>query len=368
VTDGSSAAADERLADASLLIGLLEYDQADELLRGVLRDARAAGDDQLASRALEALGTIATRRGLDAEARRLMEQALELAGDADPVEREMLYWELARVCSGLGDPDRSVEILERAVSLFDEDADLKARITLQVALSYAHTDNGHYGRAGDALADLIQRGAQDLDARSRARINYASGRLNLVLGRGDQAIDHAARAVEDYREAGFEYGLADALLFYAHALLDGGQTEAAGVALEEARALYGPKPSAVDVGFLHTDEARYHLQRGEHELAIESVREAIDHLGDLSMVAELGDAYLVLARAYDELGELDSADRAYGTAIDLLRRQRGWYRELSKAYRWYGKFLRRTGRTEAAMEMLERAGDISLRLQEMLER
>ena len=60
------------------------------------------------------------------------------------------------------------------------------------------------------------------------------------------------------------------------------------------------------------------------------------------MVAELGDAYLVLARAYDELGELDSADRAYGTAIDLLRRQRGWYRELSKAYRWYGKFLRRT--------------------------
>lgn len=104
MTDGSSAAADERLADASLLIGLLEYDQADELLRGVLRNARAAGDDQLASRALEALGTIATRRGREAEARRLMEQALELAGDADPVEREMLYWELARVCSGSATP------------------------------------------------------------------------------------------------------------------------------------------------------------------------------------------------------------------------------------------------------------------------
>jgi tetratricopeptide (TPR) repeat protein len=367
VTEGS-AAAGERLADASILIGLLEYDRADELLRGVLRDAEAAGDDHLASRTLEAQGIIATRRGREGEARRLMERALELAGDADPVEREMLYWELARVCSGLGHPDRAVEILERAVSLFEEDADLKARITLQVALSYAQTDNGAYGRAGDALADLIQRGAQDLDARSRARINYASGRLSVVLGRVDQAIEHAEQAVEDYREAGFEYGLADALLFHAHALLAGGQTEAARAALEEAGALYGPKPSAVDVGFLHTEQARYHLQRAEYQESIDSARQAIDHLGDLSMVNELGDAYLVLARAYDELGELESADRAYGTAIDILQRQRGWYRELSRAYRWYGKFLRRTGRPEAALDMLERAGDISLRLQEMLER
>jgi hypothetical protein len=86
VTDGSSAAADERLADASLLIGLLEYDLADELLRGVLRDARAAGDDQLASRALEALGTIATRRGREAEARRLMEQG-DAAGALRALDR-----------------------------------------------------------------------------------------------------------------------------------------------------------------------------------------------------------------------------------------------------------------------------------------
>ncbi len=54
---------DDRLQEAQLLIGLLEYDRADELLRGVLRDADAGGDDATASLVLEALGTIATRLG-----------------------------------------------------------------------------------------------------------------------------------------------------------------------------------------------------------------------------------------------------------------------------------------------------------------
>jgi tetratricopeptide (TPR) repeat protein len=367
VSDGSKAA-QERLADAALLIGLLEYDRAEEELRGLVRDAERSGDDDLASRAYEALGIVATRRGREAEAKRLLERALELAGDADPVEREVLYRELARVWSGLGEPARSVEILERAVALIDDEADLSARVVLHVALSYAQMDAGAYGRASDALAELIRRGAEDLDARSRGRISYAQARLNLVLGQGDQAIEHSRRAIEAQREAGDEYALADALLISAHALLDDSQTEAAAAALDEARRLYGPRPSAVDAGFLQTEQGRCHLQRAEYDLAIDSARRAIELLGDLSMLAELGDAYLVLARAYDELGDEASADRAYTTAIDLLQRQRGWYRELAKAYRWYGKFLRRSGRSEAAMEMLEKAGDVSLRLQEMLNR
>jgi tetratricopeptide (TPR) repeat protein len=361
----SSAPPGERLDEASLLIGLLEYDSADELLRGVVREAEQLGDDALASRAYEALGTIATRRGREAEARRLLERALDLAGEANPVEREMLYWELARVCSGLGDPDRAVEILEGAVGLFDDEADLAARVTLQVALSYAYMDQGTYGRASAAIAQLVQRGAEELDARARGRINYAFGRLSIVLGRNDQAVEYTGRAVEAYREAGNEYALADGLLIHAHTLLDAMQTEAAAAALAEARILYGPKPGAVDLGFLQVEEGRYHLQRGDPGEAAARARGAIELLGDLSMVAELGDAYLVLARAYDELGDGPRADRAYSTAIELLTRQRGWYRELAKAYRWYGKFLRREGRDGAAMEMLERAGDISLRLEEL---
>src|SRR6185312_2648884 len=41
------------------------------------------------------------------------------------------------------------------------------------------------------------------------------------------------------------------------------------------------------------------------------------------------------------------------------RRQNGWHCELGRAYRWYGKFLRKAGRTEAAMEAFEQAADLA---------
>ncbi len=44
-------------------------------------------------------------------------------------------------------------------------------------------------------------------------------------------------------------------------------------------------------------------------------------------------------------------------AVDLLRLQSGWPTDLAKAYRRYGKFLRRRGRVEDALGMLEAAGD-----------
>jgi tetratricopeptide (TPR) repeat protein len=360
--------ADDRLSDASLLIGLLEYDRAEEVLRSVLADAEGQRDDVRASLAYEALGTIATRRGRETEARRLLERSLELAGDADPVERELLYWNLARICSGLGDPDRAVEILERALSLFDTESDLAARVALQVALSYAYTDVGAYGRAGAVLADLIQRGAEELDARARGRINYARGRLSTMLGYTDQAVEQSRLAVEDYLESGDEYPLADAYLLLAMALLEASRTEEAVEALRRAEQLYGPRPGDVDRAFLLTVDARCQLQLGQADGAVDSARQAIELLGDQSMVSQLGEVYVVLARAYEERGDAAAADRSYEKAIGLLERHQGWYRDLSRAYRWYGKFLRREGRDAAAMEMLEKAGDISLRLEEMLRR
>ena len=169
-----------------------------------------------------------------------------------------------------------------------------------------------------------------------------------------------AEAVEVGRLAGEEYFLANALHTHAHLLLDDMRTEEARLALAEARALFGPRPSAVDLGFVLVEEARCELQAARPEEAATAARQAIELLGDQSAPGELGEAYLVLARVYDERGDIDRADRAYTSAIASLRRQNGWHRELARAYRWYGKFLRRAGRTEAAIELLEQAADLSL--------
>jgi tetratricopeptide (TPR) repeat protein len=73
----------------------------------------------------------------------------------------------------------------------------------------------------------------------------------------------------------------------------------------------------------------------------------------------VGDAYLVLARVQDEVGELERADEAYAAAIVALERQPDGAPALARAYRHYGKFLKRLGRAEAALEAFELAADLA---------
>ena len=125
------------------------------------------------------------------------------------------------------------------------------------------------------------------------------------------------------------------------------------------RSLLGARPSPLDLGFVVVEEARCALQRATRELASSKAREGVELLGNGALPGQLGDAYLVLARVYDELGDAERAEWGFTAAIDAIRQQNGWTRELAKAYRWYGKFLKRMGRAEAALEAFELAADLA---------
>ena len=346
------------------MIGLLEYDRADELLRGVLRDADATGDDRTASLALEALGTIATRRGREAVARDLLVEAIARGGMPDPAERTQLYWDLARIHSGLGEADAAIDLLQAALDRLDDDGDLAARANLGVALSYACSDAGDYARTGVILADLVRRGAEDVDAHTRARINYALARLAAMTGRGAHAIEYTRRAVESFRQSGDEYSTANALLVHAYCLLDDGQAEEAARALEESRRLFGPRPSAVDLGFQLVEEARYELQCGRWETAQAKAREAVELLGDLSVRASSD------SPTWCSPGRTTRSGRTTAPTAPTPPRSSCCCARTAGCASWprptagTGKFLRRTGRPEAAMDALEQASDLSLRVKQ----
>ena len=145
----------------------------------------------------------------------------------------------------------------------------------------------------------------------------------------------------------------------AHILLDDAQTDAAREALQATRRFYGERMS-------DSTRAGWWSRRRGSRSRPRSGPGASNRPGwrssssaTQSAPGELGDAYLVLARGYDELGLTDRAESAYAAAIDALRKQNGWHCELGRAYRWYGKFLRRAGRAEAAMEAFERAADLA---------
>jgi len=239
------------------------------------------------------------------------------------------------------------------------DADPAALVLYSIWLSHAYGDAGDYGRAAAALAEALRRDVEDIDRRVRAFAYHALARLYCTTGHTAQALVYADKQVELTEAGGNDSSTAGAHLVRAHILLDDARTDAAREALETTRRFYGERMSSLDEGWVVVEEARLALQSSDPDGAVERAREAIELLGTQSAPGELGDAYLVLARGYDELGRDDRAESAYAAAIDALRKQNGWHCELGRAYRWYGKFLRRAGRAEAAMEAFERAADLA---------
>ena len=347
------------LTDASLLIGLEQFDDAERVLAQLLEQAEEAGDDQLASRALEGLGTIATRQGLEAQALELFERALAAAGEADPADREALYLTTARLRAYGGNPCGAVRLLEDVLARIESqpDHDMALFAHYAITLSYAYADSGDYGKAGTVLARVLRDGGEELDLRVRQRLYYALTRLNINTGRTDQAVEYGRKTVDLTVSARLEEFLFESHHQLAYTLLDAGDTEEAGRYLEQARAyVEGP----LDEGFLEVELARYALQLGDLPGAVEHSEAAVERLADRAVPGVLGRAYLVQARAYEAMDEPARADRAYLMAIDALEQQTGWPTDLAKACRRYGKFLRAQGRLEAAMRMLERAGDAGL--------
>jgi tetratricopeptide (TPR) repeat protein len=345
------------LTDAGLLIGLCQYEQAERLLEQLLAEAEESGDTESASLALEGLGTIATRQGREARALELFERALEAGGDPDPVERETLYIHTARLRAYGGDPCGAVRLLEAALARVESqpDHDVAQFAYYAISLSYAYADSGDYGKAGSVLARVLPYG-EELDLRTRQRLYYAMTRLNINIGRTDKAVEYGRKTLELTLSAGLDL-VFESYHQLAYTLLDAGDTEEAGRCLTEAqRFTEGP----LDEGFLEVEWGRHALQLGDFDGAIERADAAIDLLSDRAVPGVLGRAYLVKARAYEALGEPSRADRAYLMAIDGLEQQTGWPTDLAKACRRYGKFLRSQGRFDAALQMLERAGDAGL--------
>ncbi len=347
--------------DAMMMIRLEQYEEAEELLRGVLREAEVDADAERMSECYEGLALISARRGRDGQALELFQQALEVGDPPHPAQRPDLYIEMARLYIGAGDAARAIALMNDCAEQLRQQPgrDLAKLVRYTLLLSQAYSDAGDYGSAGTVLAAALRDGAEEVDLQSRARAYYSLSRLYASTGQVGQAIAYADRALAIYELMDDNDALADAHLLYAQNLLDAGETARAEEHLSASRSLLGARPSPLDLGFVVVEEARCALQKGDTELASSKAREGVELLGNGALPGQLGDAYLVLARVYDELGDAERAEWGFTAAIDAIRQQNGWTRELAKAYRWYGKFLKRMGRAEAALEAFELAADLA---------
>ncbi len=230
------------------------------------------------------------------------------------------------------------------------------RYSLWLSRTYAQA--GDPARAGAALSEGLRNCGDRIDLPSRAAAAFALAREHAANGRIEQAVRHADRALAMYDLRDDNQALRESHLLYAHALLDRSETGEAAAHLASARNLLDAHPESSEQAALEVEEARLALLSGDPAAAAAKALHAVEALQVGGDPLRAGDAYLVLARVQDELGELERAETAYERAVEEFTGA-GAQRELARAYRWYGKFLKRLGRAEAALEAFELAADLT---------
>jgi tetratricopeptide (TPR) repeat protein len=346
--------------ESAMLIREGRYDDAEELLRGVLHEAQVSADAERVSEAYEGLGLVALRRDDVEEAGRLLHEALESTHDADPGERIDLHAGLVEMYRRTGDASRAMALLERCLTRLRRQPtpDPSKVVRYSLWLSQAYAEAGDHARAAAVLANALRDGTGRIDLASRASAAFALARTHAAEGRIELAIRHTDRALAMYDLEEDNRALRDAHLSYAQSLLDSSDASQAAPHLEAARALTGPGAASDEQGMLAVEEARLALLAGDDERAATQAQRAVDVLAHASNPARIGDAHLVLARVQDSLGEIERAERSYSEAISAFTTA-GNRRALGRAYRFYGKFLKRLGRAEAALEAFELAADMA---------
>jgi tetratricopeptide (TPR) repeat protein len=348
-----------RIADAELELRLADDTQAAERKLGGFRaEALEAGDLLGASRASIALGLAAAHAGRNHEAIDRLEAGLELA-EVSPSMRPDVFATLGRAYTATGAPRRAVELFERCLETVSEQSpkDFTAQVRFTTYLSYALTDLGDLDRAEAVLRDALGRADEATDAYSRVRLYWSVARLNEAQGRSAAALTYIRRAIALLDVTDDTLHLGRAHLLCGSIMLSQGSAEGARRHYDLAERLFGPSSEPEDLANLYTDQARLAAHLGDAAEAIERAEAAVAVASD-EYQRERGSALWALAEARALNDDVDGADNAFRQATEILQ-EHGHRRDFIEAYRAWGKFLRRSGREEQALEVLERAADLA---------
>ena len=348
-----------RIADAELQLRLSDDPaEAERKLEELREEAVNAGDAPAAARANIALGLAAAAAGRNADAIDRLESGLEMA-PVSPSGRPDVFATLGRAYAATSRPDKAVEVFERSLEEVEQDApeDVAAQIRFTTYLSFALTDLGDLDRAQSVLDAALEKADALTDAYSRVRLYWGLARLNDLQGRPAAALDYVRRAIALLAVTDDTLHLARAHLLCGDILMAQGRAEEAGRNFDIAERLFGPNPEPVDIANLYTDQARRAAQLGDGDEAARRARAALDAVGD-EYPHERGNALWALAEGLSLAGDTDAAHDAFGKATALLEKE-GHRRDYVEAYRAWGKFLRRSGREDEALEVLERAADLA---------
>jgi tetratricopeptide (TPR) repeat protein len=347
-----------RLADAELELRLADDPSgALDVVQQILDESTAAGDSASALRARVALGLAEARAGNNAAAVERLETAID-SGLLDPTRRPDVYATLGQCYAALGQPQRAVDLFEDCLARVAEEnpEDTTTQVRFSTYLSYALSDMGELGRAEGVLEAALAQADQVADAYTRVRLYWSLARLNEIRNQPAAALDYIRRAIALLEVTEDTLHLARAHLLCGTIMISQGKAEESGAQFTAAEQMFGPKPDPLDLANLRSDQAKRAVLLQQPKEAERLAREALEHLGD-DNPAERGVALAILAQALAEQ-ENPEADQTFKSAVQLID-EHGRQVEKADTYRSWAHYLRKAGRESEALDVLDRAAQLS---------
>jgi transcriptional regulator with XRE-family HTH domain len=343
-----------RLADLELAIRLEPPANLETRLTSLLEDALAAGDKPIAARTLLALALVADERGDHTKAVEHFEHACRLERPT-ALEQVGVFVTIGRAYGAIGLAAQEIRLYEQCI---DELTRLDAAATpamtrYRIRLSYALSDAGQFDQAEQLLKQALKDDADTDDRYMRIRVFWSLARLAEMEGRSKTALRHARRAIALLDESEDRLQWARAHLLAAWIMNSNNDADGAAAQLQQAERILEEDAPSDDLALLKVEQARNHALRGDGAATVTLASEAIELFAGQNESA-LGTAYWALASGHLLNGQPMLADEAFQRSLELLERNNRW-REATEAARAWGQALRDTGRTDDALNLLERA-------------
>jgi transcriptional regulator with XRE-family HTH domain len=352
---------DERelhLADAELELRLADNPgNALDVVQGILADAIAAGDSTSALRARVALGLAEARAGNNSAAAERLEAAIG-SDLLSPAQRPDVYATLGQCYAALGQPQRAVDLFETCLARVTEEGpdDTTTQVRFSTYLSYALSDLGDLSRAEGVLDDALAQAEQVTDPYTRVRLYWSLARLNEIRNQPAAALEYIRRAIALLEVTEDTLHLARAHLLCGTIMISQGKAEEAGTQFDAAERMFGPKPDPLDLANLRADQARRAGLLKRPEEAERLAREALAALGK-DHPAEQGVALAILADALAQQ-QKSEADETFEQSVELIEKH-GRQVEKADTLRAWARYLRKSGRESEALDVLDRAAQLS---------
>ncbi|HXH78838.1 ATP-binding protein [Nocardioides sp.] len=336
--------------------GLINEDEVTQLERAAV----AAQDQELIWRARLLAAEISGRRGELAEAMRRMQEVNELAaahGHTRLLARSHLN--IAWTYRNVGDLASGLEHAVKAVELLDDDAPAAMRAMHLMRLADALDECGswdeallHYEQAEQVALGAGQVARQVMCLNNRAYAEYVNGdleaaestvnrllqvcrlhdaplrantldtiaRIQIALGRYEDAISTIDRAVEVYHAMGVQEALTPAEFLLTRVLIQRklGDLDGAQRSLDESRSLGSASGLASVLVNVEEEQAELHAARGDFEKAFRCFKAF--HAAEKALISEQRAAQSKLRQALLETNEV-RAEAARLQRLDAFRTQ-----------------------------------------------